>query len=138
MGLHHFITEREREYQAKLVVKGGKVQTYLDGILYCEHCCRDAVPKKLYYSAVKDADGAVIVKAVNVQNEERELTIFLPETEKIYDRVQIYRMEGLTPDDRNSFEEPKKVVPTEWEEKNIRTPYQYHMKGHSMIVMRFQ
>lgn len=137
MGLHHFISEKNREYEAKLIVRDGCIQTYIDGVLYCQHICRDIEPEFLYYSAVYGTDDSVIIKAVNTEMEKKEIIIQLPENGKMYQKVKIIRMDGFQPEDRNSFEEPEKISPHILEEMRISMPYKYQLPENAFVILQF-
>lgn len=139
MGLYYFETELNREYEAKLVVEENIVRTYIDGVLYCDHICKSAEPDALYYSAVGENDGTVIVKAVNAEETEKEICIDLNQNVGTsWNRVLISSMEGFLPEDRNSFEEPQKVAPTEKEYKIDPEGYTFTLQGSSFAVLRFK
>ena len=139
MGLYYFEAEKEKEYEAKLLVKGNHVQAYIDDVLYCDHICKKAVPELLYYSAVKENKWTVIVKTVNVEAKEKELFMTFSENEsEKWSKVHIFAMEGFLPDDRNSLDSPCKVVPKEKIEVINGNGYQYILPGNSFTVFRFE
>lgn len=137
MGLHFFASERERTYEARLSVDGNHVRTYIDGAKYCDHVCRSAEPEEVYYSAVKEEDGSVIVKAVNAKAEGKELEILLRGDEK-FNIVEVIAMEGFRPEERNSFEEPRRVVPANRTENLAGNQFRYVLQGNSFAVMVFK
>ena len=137
MGLYLFETRLDTRYQAKLVVKNGVVQTYIDGVLYCDHKVRMPEAESLYYSVVKEADGTVILKAVNVQEEEKQIHIGLEGAEKFVS-VKIAAMENFELEDTNSLEEPQKVSPSEKELPCDGNSLHYILPGRSFVVLRFQ
>lgn len=133
----HFLLETEvgRSYQARLQVCGGKVTCYLDGTAVCEHVCKAAEPEELYYSAVKDGNGDLIVKVVNAQEEEKEL-ILCPDGKG--DRlVRITQMAGYGLDAKNSFEQPELVTPVYMQQRQEGREFKCLLKGHSLTVFRF-
>lgn len=137
MGLYLFESKLDTRYQAKLVVKNGVVQTYIDGVLYCNHRVRTSEAESLYYSAVKETDGIVIVKVVNVQDAEKQIHIELEGMRKFVS-VKIAAMENFELEDTNSLEEPQKVSPTEKELPCMGNSLHYVLPGHSFAVLRFQ
>lgn len=137
MGLHFFASERDRVYEARLLVENGQIKTYIDGQEYCSHICRSAEPDELYYSAVRENDGTVIVKAVNAQEEAKALNIILHGKEGQGGRVDVLAMEGYQPGDRNSFEEPQKVIPVERTYDIHGNEFRYMLPGNSMAVLCF-
>lgn len=137
LDLHLFESETGKEYEAKLVVDGNHVRTYLDGILYCEHTCKSCEPEPLYYSAVKDENQDVIVKVVNVENMEKEIDITLEQAGVDSGTVTIFSMENFDLMDKNSFEEPEKVVPIVREDCFRGGKFQYVAGGDSLAVLIF-
>ena len=135
MGHALLETEVGRTYQAELRVCGGRVSTFLDGVLVCEYICRTAEPEPLYYSAVKDENGDLIVKAVNAEEEEKELILCLDD--KGDRNVEITEMAGYDLDDRNSFEQPFRVAPEYMRQEHQGGEFHYLLKGYSVTVFRF-
>lgn len=137
MGLHFFESECGRIYEARILVKDGQVRTYIDGKEYGSHTCRSAEPENLYYSAVKKKDGTVIVKVVNAQEEIKNVKIVLHGEDEVRKRVDILAMEGYQLEDRNSFEEPRRVVPVDKSSGMDGNEFAYRLPGNSMAVLRF-
>ncbi len=135
MGLHFMETKVGTEYEGKLIVDGNKISTYINGKLYCNHTLKSSNVKPLYYSVVKDKKGAIIVKVVNPDEEEKQLSIELGKSRK--QGVEIHYMEGFTKDDRNSFQEPEKVIPKVKAIAIEDGKLEYKVKGLSIAVFRF-
>lgn len=137
MGLYFFEAEKDRVYEARLLVDGSCVKTFINGKEYCSHICRTPEPEELYYSAVKEKDGTVIVKAVNAENTPKAIQINL-QGDRQLDHVQITAMAGFRLDDRNSFEKPEKVAPAVKQELLHGNSYRYILPEHSLAVLCFQ
>lgn len=135
MGHALLETKVGRTYRAELRVRGGRVSAFLDGVPVCSHVCRTPDPESLYYSAVRDGNGDLIVKAVNAQEEEKELVLFL--NGKAGRDVEITEMAGYDPDDRNSFLEPFRVAPETLRRKQEGESFRYLLKGRSVTAFRF-
>lgn len=138
MGLAFLDTKRDEEYEAKLVVDGEKISVWIDGKHYLSHACRSAEPEELYYSAVQDTDGSMVVKAVNVQEEEKELRIRLVDCGLKGKTVRISAMQGYGLEEKNSMEELKRVVPVESEEICAEDSYRFRLMGNSFAVLKFE
>lgn len=138
MGLALLETKREQEYEAKLVVNGRKISLWIDGTEYLSHVCRSVMPEELYYSAVEDADGSVVVKAVNAQEEEKELCIRLSDCGLTGRKVRIAAMQGYGLQECNSLDEPERVIPVENEEICTEDAYHFKIMGNSFAVIRFE
>lgn len=129
------VTEVGKKYQAKIQVSGGKVITYLDGVAVCEHTCRTTEPDTLYYSAVKDKNGDLIVKVVNAEEEEKELILYMDKKE--VRNVEIMQMTGYDLEDKNSFDEPERVVPEYIQQKQYGRVFRYFLKSYCLAIFRF-
>lgn len=139
LGLYEFESEKDREHEAKLVVEGGRIRTYIDGTPYCDHTCKMPVPGKVYYSAVKERNGTVNVKAVNPEAGERLIRIALKSGEKVFsEKVKLVLMSGYELDDRNSLENPKRVSPTEMLCEWDGEAFEYRLPGNSFTIMQFR
>lgn len=137
MGLYFFETEKDRTYQARLLVEKNHVRTFIDGKEYCSHFCKSAEPDTLYYSAVKEQDGTVTVKAVNAERDAKLLHIEL-QGEGTWQEVEVLAMEGYKLDDCNSFEQAEQVVPVQGNGYLEENCYSYSLPAESMAVMRFK
>ncbi len=139
LGLYEFESEKNKVHEAKLIVEGNRIRTYIDGVTYCDHICKKPVPGRIYYSAVKESNGTVNVKAVNPETEERLVRITLTTEENVFsDKVKLVVMSGFLLEDRNSFENPMLVSPAEmlceWDGK----AFEYRLAGNSFAIMQFQ
>lgn len=138
MGLYEFESVMNQIHEAKLLVEGNRIQTYLDGKLYCDHVCKNPVPEALYYSAVKDRDDTVIVKLVNPEDQVKTVNIHVDTPENVFsEEMSISLMAGFSLDERNSFEEPKRVAPVESVDKWNGKIFTYSLLEHSLAVLRF-
>lgn len=136
LGLYEFESVRGKVHEAKLVVDGSKIQTYIDGKLYCDHICKSRI-EELSYSAVKEESGTVIVKLVNPENCEKMVHIHMDADDGGFqEEVNVSLMTGFALKDRNSFEEPELVVPTECKCEWDGAVLSYRLPGHSLAVLR--
>lgn len=131
--------ELDKEYEACIVVDGGRAQAYIDGILCNEIVCRELTIQDLYYSA-GIADNDLIVKLVNLKQEEREISICLDEhlleRYKKQFQVSIFSMTGYENSEENSLDVPKNVVPKLDTDLMLGNTYKYKLDGNSFVVLR--
>lgn len=132
--------ELDKEYEACIVVEGGRAQTYIDGISCNEIICRELTIQDLYYSAGV-ANSDFIVKLVNLKQEEKEISICLDEYlleqyEKQF-QVSIFSMTGYEDSEENSLDVPKNVVPKLDTDLMLGNTYKYKLDGNSFVVLRF-
>lgn len=137
MGLYFLEIERNHVYRAKLTVENGMITAWIDGKAVLSHKVRSVEAEDLYYSAVKDADGSVILKLVNAEPEEKEITVSLNDTEKVFSSVAISAMEHFSLDERNSLDDPCRVSPAERQQAVEGNLFTYLLPGNSFTVLRF-
>lgn len=137
LGLYEFESVRDKVHEAKLCVDGNRIQTYIDGKLYCDHVCKSGI-NDISYSAVKNKDGTVIVKLVNPENLEKAVHIHMDVGNAGFrEDVEVSLMAGFALKDRNSLEEPQLVVPTETNCKWDGDVLTYILPPYSLAVLRF-
>ncbi len=133
--MHLFEAATEKDYHARLCVEGNRIITYLDGVKYCDHLMKSAVPDKLYYSAVCE-NKDIIIKAANMEAKEKELLIDV--NNKEITEAVMYCLEDIPLDAKNSFEEPQKISPKQRTLPIINGKIAYLMKKHSFVVIRMR
>lgn len=121
-------------YQAKLVVKNGNVRTFLETELCNDVRCKPVVYKDIYCSAVRDEADDVILKLVNWK-EEQKIRICFDDTSDYHGIVSC--MSGFSLSERNSMEEPERVVPGEFSVEMRNGQMEWLMPGQSVVVMCF-
>lgn len=104
--------ESKRVYELELKITGRMIKTYVDGNLYHEVESKPVVMEPLYYSASKEEDsGHIIIKAVNVSDTDRSVTITLEGIGNQTLQGRKYSMEGYGSEAQNDFQNPDYVVP---------------------------
>ena len=133
---HHICEIKSKtEYKATLKVENNKASAYIDGTLCYTFESIKAEPEELYYSAVKDSTGDVIVKVVNVLPEDKQVRISLDD--KADRSVLVSTMSGYALQERNSLDELTKVEPKERSLQVIKGQMEYPAPGYSVTVLRF-
>lgn len=124
----------QREYRAVLEVENNIARAYIDGVLCYTYENMKAVPEELYYSASKDEAGNVILRIVNVRPDEKILNISFDDG--MDHEVSASIMDGYQAEDRNSLEEPQRVVPREEKLQVKNGRMEYLVSGLSAAVLR--
>lgn len=104
--------ENEKTYALELEVCGRTIRTRVDGVEY--NAAEDKLPviEPLYYSSTIDANGDILLKAVNVQEEPVTVRIALGGAKAPLNGTA-YVLSGYAPEDVNSFEKPDYISPKE-------------------------
>lgn len=131
-----FVVEDNREYDLVLEIEGRTIKTYVDGILMNKAEDKLPVPEELYYSASGEKNGDILIKLVNVKEEELPVTIQLEGQEDSHLVGTRYYMGGFALEDMNSFEEPLKVSPLEDKITINGGKLKYIVPGQSLTVFR--
>ena len=111
------------------------VQVWVDGIMEVEADCEPFAAQPLYYSASLDDNGDVILKVVNASQKVQNVTVYLDGMNNA-DGV-LYAMEGFAREDRNSFEEPQKVIPKQSDISVKNGKMEIDMPADSLRVYHF-
>ncbi len=107
-----FSVETGVEYKLKLEIDGRHITTYVNGVKMNDVEDRRQVNEELYFTAgIDDNTGEVIVKAVNVNETPVTAAVKCPFEGRV--TAAVTELSGYGKDDMNSFEEPKKVYPTQ-------------------------
>ena len=126
-------------YDLELVVKDNEISTFIDGKLI-NHIRREPLRvEPLYFTASKeDESGDIIIKTVNVKGEKLPLSICLEWFEREATKAIVYEMSGYELDAKNSFEDPKRVVPIEKAIVCTNNCLNYEIEPYSVTIFRIQ
>ena len=127
-------------YDFHITVKGSEIQVTVDNVILMEYKCMPLTMESLYYTASKERNGDVIVKLVNVTEEDKEVEIILDDPSFRMKSLEgdIFFMEGFQDDDYNSFDEPEKVVPSHEKALLVNGTVTLCMPGKALRIYRFK
>ena len=135
---HRIFHVEDIEYTLKLIVKGQKIEAYINGEFFNEAYAKAPVLEELYVAVSKEKETKdLIIKAVNLAEEDKETKLFLLGTNIAEYACERYEMAGYSLDAMNSFEEPEKVAPVQTSIKLKNTDC-ITFKGHSLTVIRMK
>lgn len=98
-------------YHIKVVVSKDNIKCYLDDTLYVDYTVKPAQP--LYHSVVRDEDGSVIIKLVNMTETGRTISLEAGSIDPgmFSDKIELAVLSGESFEDKNSFAEPDRIAP---------------------------
>ncbi|MBE5961975.1 MAG: alpha-L-arabinofuranosidase [Lachnospiraceae bacterium] len=133
---HRIFHVEDKEYTLKLAVKGASITAYINGELFNEASYQEPVVEDIYLASSRESKtGDVILKAVNLTGEDKDVKLILSGAlDKEYD-ASLYEMAGYAFDAVNSFEKPDAVIPAERTIK-VREKDTITFKKHSLTVLR--
>lgn len=128
-----FSVETGVEYRLKLEVNGRMITAYINGEAVNAVEDKRCVTEELYTTAgIDEKTGEIIVKAVNVRNESVCGAIEFP-----YEvRGTVSELSGYDREDKNSFDEPEKIYPSEHDAESRSCLIEYEFKPMSVNVFR--
>lgn len=137
LGDFPFSLEQNTEYTLKIKIAGRNIEVFVNGESCCKVESKPLLIEPLYYSASKeDKTGDIIVKAINVSDESRAVTVEIGDTE--LKNVIVYTMTSENLTDSNSLENPQKVAPVEKTIAISGSSFSYEFGKHSVNILRFQ
>lgn len=122
------------EYNFKLEVRGRNIAVYINDEKQFEVYDKQPVARELYCSSSFDsATGDIIIKAVNIRSEDTKAVISIEGRESVNGTV--YELSDCELNDKNSFDNPKKVYPIE-KAFSAKGEFEYEFPKHSITVFR--
>lgn len=133
----NLVLKKNQIYQLKVVVEGNNVKCYIDDALYVDYTKEAVAP--LYETASIDENGDIIIKFVNVSENDIEINTSITDLNiSEYETDAVLTL--LAGDDlglQNSFEEPEKVAPVE-SQITVGEDFQYTAPKYSVSIIRIK
>lgn len=126
--------EKGRVYSLKLVVTKDSIKCFADGELLHDVKVKPTVIEPVYTSASIDEDGRLILKVVNVKDKAFEATI---DANMKINAVRATKISAL-PEDENSFDEPFKVSPKEFDVLFDESFIKHEFEPYSVTVFTIE
>lgn len=124
-------------YDIQVEVKGNRIRCYLDGKLIHDVEERGLMPLHASATMVK-ATNEVIVKVVNTSDSRLRVSIALNGVKRLKRTAKLITLTGNSPDEENSFSQPRRIAPVERELTNVANPLYCTLAPYSLTVMRLQ
>ncbi len=129
--------ETGRWYDIKVEVAGPRIRCYLDGKLI--HDVIDAEPTSLNVCAGRiESTGEVVVKAVNSGDAALDTELVLQGLTGIASQAQCTVLTSASPNDENSFANPRRVSPKTTRIGGIAPKFHHTFPPHSVTVLRIE
>ena len=126
--------KQNKVYEIKVVVDGNNIKCYLDGILYVDYTQEVTAP--LYTSTVRDENGDVIVKLVNVSDDLIPVTLNVPGlSECCATEAAVTTLSASSAAAVNSFSRPDNIAPAE-STIEVSDSFTYEAQPYSLTVIR--
>ncbi|HWT76703.1 MAG TPA: alpha-L-arabinofuranosidase C-terminal domain-containing protein [Mobilitalea sp.] len=135
LSQYRFSCEKNVEYQLELKVNNRGIQTFINGEAYNKTESKPVLVEPLYYCASREeATGDVIIKVVNVSNQDRTASIELKNFNASHGKV--YTLEGYDLGTENDFVHPERIIPSEKEIKPGTSAFEYGFAKQSVHIFR--
>ncbi len=127
----------DRAYDARVQLKGSKVECYLDGRLVESADVSTPRVERVYASATRDDKAReIIVKVVNPGNSATEATIDLNGLSAKQRDAEMILLTGSDGDLVNSFDKPRQVAPVQSKIKISGPRFTQNLPARSFTVLR--
>ena len=131
--------ESNRWYEIKVVVDGGHILGYLDGILQQDYTVPPTISHPLFVATNRDTKtGELILKVVNTTGDLHASNVVLNGVRTVAPTGTAIVLTSPRPTDENSFEEPRKVIPTTNVITGLNTSFPYTFPPYSVTVLRIK
>jgi alpha-L-arabinofuranosidase len=129
--------ETGRWYEIKVVLKGTRLDCYLDGkLLHQANVPVRRTPEFFASATREDATGEIILKVVNPTSHSTDAAINLPDLKSESLTAQAVVLTGSKLTDENSFDEPSKIAPVKSPSRNVKPHFDYTFQPYSLTVLR--
>ena len=127
--------EAGRWYDARVEVRGRTLRCYLDGKLMNE-VTAPRVDTVLAIAGRDEKTGEIIIKTLNTGSEAASMSFEIAGAERISSHGDLIRLTSRSPQDENSFEEPRKIVPTVIDQKDLGPRFAAELPPWSLSIFR--
>lgn len=135
--VRNLVLKRNQVYHLKVVVEGNNIKCYIDDTLYVDYT--QQATECIYETASVDENGDIILKFVNITEEEIPIAVVLDglPIENVSGEALVTVMSGDNLSDTNSFENPEKLYPREYT-MEIAAEFTYAAPAYSVSVIRIR
>lgn len=123
--------EHGKTYQLKITVSGNNIKCFVDGIQYLNYT--EVTPDPIFASTVRDENGDLIVKIVNVSGNTVPVVLNLPGLEVAAASVTTLKADSAGA--VNSFDDPTHISPEE-STLEVSERFTYEALPYSLTVIR--
>jgi alpha-L-arabinofuranosidase len=129
--------EEGRWYDVKMELKGEQVKCFLDGKLIHDTSIRVSMPRMWCANVGLDEKaGDLIVKMCNATEKAMPFDIRISGYSQIASQARVITLSGTGPDDENTLDEPKRVVPAVSTLEGVTKEFVYPARPWSVTILR--
>lgn len=133
-----FKVENNKWYKLKVVCKNGKVEAFIDDVLYCTAELGKATAGRINYHTGYDAEkGEIVVKVVNAEKEALPLTLAL-NAKNIASTATAETLKSESLWFENSYSEPELISPVKSTVNGVGESFKYTFEPYSLTVLRIK
>lgn len=131
-----FKIENGRWYKIKVVCHNGKIEGYIDDVLYCSHeFGAERIGRVAAHAGYDEAAGEIVIKVVNAETDPLPLTLALNAT-TIAPTASIETMAAASLWDENSFSTPTLIAPVKSTVSGVTDRLSHTFEPYSLTVIR--
>lgn len=131
----NFSVETGRTYELKIVVRGRNVKCYIDNELYVDYKTGSDCEAELYQVVSTDKSGDLIIKLVNVTQQNRNVAIKV-DGYSVTDKATVYQVKGESLEDDNILGEKEDCIMEQFEMTGFKNSFNYSVPKYSVTVIR--
>lgn len=128
--------ETGKWYEIRVEVTPGKIRCYLDGKLI--HDVPMIRTPRFHASAVKGANGEIILRVVNPEETAQEMSIDVNGANSLSSRASETVLTSEKVTDLNTIDHPGKIVPVTKEISGVKNPFLHSFPPRSFSIIRFK
>jgi Alpha-L-arabinofuranosidase len=127
--------ETNKWYDVKIVVTPSGATLYMDGKLITAYVNKTE-PRQFFASGYDEATGEVVLKVVNASNAPYAVNFNLEGSKNVKSTGKVITLKADSGNDENSFDNPKKIYPTESMTDSFGKNFDYTFAPNSLTVLR--
>ena len=131
-----FSVETGTEYEIKIVVDGVNIKGYIDNVLMFDYDAESDSNAQAYQVVSTDDSGDIIIKLVNVTENDRTFAIDIENAENLGSTAKVYQVAGESLADDNILGQEEACIMKEFSVDGITEQFNYTVPQYSATVIR--
>lgn len=131
-----FTVETGVTYEIKIVVDGGNIKGYINDVLMFDYDAESDSNAEAYQVVSTDESGDIIIKLVNVTENDRTFAIDIENAENIGSTAKVYQVAGESLADDNILGQEEMCKMVEFTVDGVLSQFNYTVPQYSATVIR--
>ena len=131
-----FTVEKGTTYEIKIVVDGVNIKGYIDNVLMFDYDAESDSNAEAYQVVSTDESGDIIIKLVNVTENDRTFAIDISNIENIESTAKVYQVKGESLADDNILGQEEMCKMVEFTIDGVSDNFNYTVPQYSATVIR--